>query len=527
MKLQISVSLLAVVGAGLVLACGREDKPVESEVAFLSTQISSPFLVNGSLADVAAGQAKLHKMEVGSAKAFQAQRGAREFKNTDISAVYLTLEERNELIRSGKVKFAEPVRKVTRFATQSAPPSWGLDRIDQKSLPLDSSFNHPNGSASNVRAYVIDTGIDPTHPDFEGRVQAGYSSIKDGKGSFDCEGHGTHVAGTVGGKTFGVAKKVVLYPVRVLDCSGSGTTEGVVEGMEWVIGERNKFPNIPMVANMSLGGEADQALDAAAAKMIQARIFLAVAAGNSSEDACGTSPARAPNAFTVGASDKNDNKAGFSNFGSCVDGYAPGSAIKSAQPNNGSAFLSGTSMASPHVAGVGALVLAAFPSYTAAQVTSRIKTLGIAGGVKNLSAKLAENNLLQVEQNETAPLPTPVPTAVPTKGPTPRPTPGEFNRVVNDTISARGFKYYSIATRELPKGKIALQVQMKGTPSAQLDLTLDIWDPASGWWKPIASTNTSGSNDVLNWNGDASFLRVGVAAKNGGGSFELRIQARN
>ncbi|WP_442933735.1 S8 family peptidase [Micromonospora sp. CPCC 205556] len=275
------------------------------------------------------------------------------------------------------VAYVEQDRVLTVQGTQSNPP-WGLDRIDQRNLPLNSSFTYPN-TATNVRAYIIDTGIRTTHTDFGGRASWGTNTVD--SNNTDCNGHGTHVAGTVGGTRYGVAKDVRLIAVKVLNCSGSGSTTGVVNGINWVTANAVK----PAVANMSLGGGASSAIDNAVTNSVNSGITYAVAAGNSSANACSYSPARAAAAITVGATTSSDARASYSNYGSCVDIFAPGSSILSAWRTSDTASntISGTSMASPHVAGAAALVLSANPSYSPAQVASYLTTNATPGKVTN------------------------------------------------------------------------------------------------------------------------------------------------
>ncbi len=246
-------------------------------------------------------------------------------------------------------------------------PTWGLDRIDQTSLPLNGSY-YQQYRGAGVQAFVIDTGILASHVDFGGRVAAGYSAIADGRGTTDCNGHGTHVAGTVGGSQFGVAKGVTLVPVRVLDCTGSGSYSGVIAGVDWVAGQSALRP---AVANMSLGGGLSASVNAAVAGAVAKGVTMVVAAGNSNADACQTSPASEPSAITVGATSSNDARASYSNYGACLDIFAPGSAISSDWFSSTTATntISGTSMAAPHVTGVAALALAANGSATPAAVT--------------------------------------------------------------------------------------------------------------------------------------------------------------
>ncbi len=260
-------------------------------------------------------------------------------------------------------------RTLRASDTQAPVPSWGLDRVDQRSLPLDGSYRYA-GTASAVDVYVVDSGIQVAHPDFGGRAVSGTDTIDGDSDATDCNGHGTHVAGTIGGTSHGMAKQARLIGVRVLDCDGSGATSAVIAGLDWVAAHHQ--PGRPAVANMSLGGGASATLDDAVRRVIADGVTMAVAAGNENTDACTKSPARVPEALTVAASDRADARASFSNRGTCVDLFAPGVDIISTWLVGGTNTISGTSMASPHVAAAAALHLAADPTATPAQVSTAI-----------------------------------------------------------------------------------------------------------------------------------------------------------
>ncbi|SNT66059.1 Serine protease, subtilisin family [Asanoa hainanensis] len=286
-----------------------------------------------------------------------------------------TAAQASKIAADPAVAYVEQNHKVKAYGTQTNPPSWGLDRIDQRDLPLNQSYTYPN-TATNVHAYIIDTGIRTTHQDFGGRATSGFDAI-DGGTADDCHGHGTHVAGTVGGNTYGVAKGVKLVAVRVLNCQGEGTDAQVIAGIDWVAANAVK----PAVANMSLGGDASVALDDAVNGAIDTGLTFAIAAGNGDllgrrQNACNYSPARVPNAITVGATGINDGAASFSNFGTCVDILGPGVAITSAWATSNTATntINGTSMATPHVAGAAALVLSTNPGWTNQQVRDYLVT---------------------------------------------------------------------------------------------------------------------------------------------------------
>ncbi|TDC85059.1 S8 family peptidase [Micromonospora sp. KC606] len=266
------------------------------------------------------------------------------------------------------VDYVEQNHTISMTATQTNPP-WGLDRIDQRNLPLSRTYTY-NSSGTGVTAYIIDTGIRTSHVDFAGQAVDGYDAVDGALPAADCNGHGTHVAGTVGGNTYGVAKDVRLVAVRVLNCSGSGTLAGVIAGINWVTS--NHQAGQPAVANMSLGGSYNSSLNAAVQNSINDGVTYAVASGNSNANACNFSPASVPAALTVNASQSNDARASFSNWGSCTDMFAPGVGILSAWSTSDTATssISGTSMAAPHVAGAAARVLSVNPSWTPAQVHS-------------------------------------------------------------------------------------------------------------------------------------------------------------
>ncbi len=298
-----------------------------------------------------------------------------------------------DLARDPSVAYVERDQEMTAFTTQ-AGATWGIDRIDQRALPLSGTYSYA-ATGSGVRAYIVDTGIRTSHSEFSGRASVGFDAIGDGRNGIDCNGHGTHVAGTVGGTTYGAAKAVSLVAVRVLNCSGSGTTSGVIAGIDWVTANAIK----PAVANVSLGGGASTALDQAVTNSIASGVAYAVAAGNGNQagiaqDACKYSPARTPTAMTIGATDKTDRKASFSNYGNCVDWFAPGVGITSAWITSDGATntISGTSMATPHVAGVAALYLQGNPTATAQQVRDALYAATTKGAVT--SSKTTNNHLL-------------------------------------------------------------------------------------------------------------------------------------
>lgn len=388
-KLTAAITAVAAVAGVTLLGtsyAGAAPAPAMGTVygADAATAVSGSYIV---MLDQKADKAKLAKEYGGKLK--------RTYSSAinGFSANGLSQTEAKQLAADPAVSKVVQNKKFHIDATQDNPPSWGLDRIDQTETAGDHAYTYPDSAGEGVTAYVIDTGVRVTHKEFEGRASSGFDAVDNDDSADDGNGHGTHVAGTIAGATFGVAKKAKIVAVRVLDDSGSGTTEQVVAGIDWVTAHHEG----PSVANMSLGGGADPALDAAVQKAIVSGVTFAVAAGNESADASEGSPARVPEAITVASSTVDDEQSSFSNYGQVVDIYAPGSDITSSWNDSDDATntISGTSMATPHVVGAAAVYLAGHPDATPADVATALTNGATAGAISN-ATEGTPNKLLKI-----------------------------------------------------------------------------------------------------------------------------------
>ncbi|HZG43267.1 MAG TPA: S8 family peptidase, partial [Longimicrobium sp.] len=404
----------------------------------------------------------------------------------------------NALRNNPNVDYIEQDARVQATATQSNA-TWGLDRVDQRALPLSGTYTYtPTGAGVNV--YIIDTGIRLSHGDFGGRAVSGYDAV-DGGSADDCNGHGTHVAGTVGGSTYGVAKGAKLYAVRVLDCAGSGTNSGVIAGMDWVAQNHAK----PAAANMSLGGGASQATDDAIQRMVSAGVTVVVAAGNENQNACNVSPARAANAITVGSTTNTDARSSFSNWGSCVDIFAPGSSITSAWYTSTTATntISGTSMASPHTAGVVALYLQDNPSATPAGVASALINNSTANKVTSAGTGSPNRLLYSIFGGGTTPPPSGGTTYT-----------GSLSGAGDSDIHPNG-SYYQSTVSGTHKGVL------DGPTGVDFDLYLDKWNGSS--WSIVGRGETAAPDETITYSGTSGYYRWRVVSYTGSGSYTFTM----
>ncbi len=393
-------------------------------------------------------------------------------------AASMSEQEATFLAADPAVEFVQQNQTVTLVADQADPPSWGQDRVDQRDLPLDAHYSYST-TASNVHAYVIDTGIETTHPEFGGRATSGFDAVDNDGDATDCNGHGTHVSGTIGGSTYGLAKEVSLVAVRVLDCSGSGTTAQVVAGIDWVTQNAVK----PAVANMSLGGGVDAAIDSAVQSSIASGVTYAIASGNSDADACDFSPARVPEAITVNATDIDDARASFSNFGTCTDIFAPGVDITSSWLGGGTNTISGTSMATPHVTGAAALYLADHPDAAPADVAAALTGNGTPDKVTDPGTG-SPNVLLYTGDGGTPP---PPPTGCEAAAGTTRVSIPDAGAAVTSAIDIAGCDGAASA---------ASTVAVDITHTYRGDLVIDLIAPSGTSYRLKDSNGADGADDV-------------------------------
>ena len=414
-------------------------------------------------------------------------------------AARMTATAAEALSRDPQVLYVEQDSEVWASAVQPGA-TWGLDRVDQQDRPLDGEYRY-DFDGDGVNAYIIDTGIRRTHADFEGRAFDGFTSIDDGRGSNDCAGHGTHVSGTVGGATWGVAKRVALWAVRVLNCAGSGTNSGVIAGVDWVTANHVS----PAVANMSLGGGASRALDDAVRASIAAGVTYVVAAGNNNRDACRYSPARVPEALTAGATTLGDARSSFSNWGTCLDLFAPGSSITSAWSSGDAAtvVISGTSMASPHVAGAAVLYLDEHPGATPAEVAAAIVAAATPDRVGNPRTG-SPNRLLFTRFGDVPPPPDPPCTAC-------EHFTGSLSGARDDAYEPGGERY------ESPAG--IHRAWLRGPAGADFDLSLQRWNGL--WWATVAESAGGTSEESLTYDGSAGRYRWRVRSASGAGGYDF------
>lgn len=410
-----------------------------------------------------------------------------------------------ELLAHPAVRFVEQDGVSVMNATQTGA-TWGIDRVDSRT-GTDGRYDYDTDGAG-VHAYIIDTGIRTTHNEFSGRVGNGYDAIDGDSDPSDCNGHGTHVAGTVGGTTYGVAKGVTVHGVRVLNCSGSGSNSGVIAGIDWVAANHAS----PAVGNMSLGGGASSAIDAAVNGAVNANVVMVVAAGNESTDACSKSPARAASAVTVGSTTNSDTRSSFSNYGTCLDLFAPGSSIRSAWYTSNSATntISGTSMASPHVAGIAALYRNLNPGVSASAASSAIVSNATSGVVSSRGS--GSPNLLAYSRfGGTTPPPPPPPNPSPCTGSSCEAYSGSLSGTGETAAQPNGTYYYV--------GSGTHQGWLEGPASADFDLELRKWT-GSGW-STVADSLSPSSSESVTYSGSPGYYYWRIKSYSGSGSYDF------
>ncbi|MBZ9751271.1 S8 family peptidase [Deinococcus sp. HMF7604] len=397
-----------------------------------------------------------------------------------------------------RVKYIQQDAMAHAVATQSNA-TWGIDRIDQRDRPLSGTYTYDT-TASTVTAYVVDTGIRTSHSQFGGRAVWGTNALNDGNNT-DCNGHGTHVAGTIGSSTYGVAKGVKLVAVKVLNCQGSGAYSAIISGINWALNNKSG----PAVANLSIGGGFDQAVNDAVNNAASKGLIMAIAAGNDNKNACNYSPASAASAITVGATDSSDVRSTFSNFGNCVDIFGPGTGITSTWNSSDSATnsISGTSMATPHVAGAVALILAANPSYTNAQVTSALLNASSANKISNVGTGSPNKLLFTNPSGTTNPEP-------------PTPTPGTTYK---GSVYAGGTSYQPGNPGYFQYAGGTLKATLTGPSGTDFDLYLQKYNGSA--WVDVAAAEGSTSTENITYNAASGSYRWEVYAYAGSGQYTL------
>jgi subtilisin family serine protease len=422
------------------------------------------------------------------------------------TAQNLSAEEALRVQEDPRVLAVEQDQMMYANATQSNAP-WGLDRIDDRS-GRDGTYVYDE-TGSGVTVFVLDTGIRTSHNDFGGRAYASFDAVGDGRNGQDCNGHGTHVAGTVGGSTYGVAKGATLAAVRVLGCNGSGSNSGVIGGVDHVAQSSQR----PAVANMSLGGGASSALDNAVRGAVQAGVTFVVAAGNESQNACNVSPARESSAITVGSTTSSDSRSSFSNYGSCVDIMAPGSSITSAwyTSNSSTNTISGTSMASPHVAGAAALVLGSNGSASPSAVENALNSAATTGALSGLNG--SPNRLLYVGSTGGGGGGggTPPPSSAPCTNCSAYS--GSLSGSNDSDVQPNGTYYAGSGTQ---------RGYLRGPSNADFDLELYRWS-GSGWSRVARSISSTSSEDITYSGASSGYYYWRVRSYSGSGSYDFWI----